>query len=156
MKYFLLILLFTITACSSTNSLIDQNIVRNVPEGASKIIISSSLPVDSLYLKTINTLSVDGYSFIYTYDKTHEITTKDKYIDSRDLPSTYMGLKFMINVTVRNNRKGSKAILRGRWANSYYYGIPAKWDDGYSQINKYAFTYLIQEAKHLKGQITYK
>lgn len=156
MRYFLMISLFMITACSSTNSFIDRDIAGQVPKNVSRVIISSPLPVDSLYSKTLKTLSSDGYSFRYRFDKAHEITTNEKYVGTNDLPATYTDLKISINVVVRSNRKGSKAILRGQWDSGYYYGIPAKWDDGHSQVNKYAFTQLIQEAKHMKGQITYK
>jgi|AntRauTorcE11897_2_1112592.scaffolds.fasta_scaffold09546_2 hypothetical protein len=144
----IIVIAILFTACASTHDIIPAETSNSIPKGATKVMVTSKFPADSLYKESYTELANEGYTVIHSSDQMHQISAKNT-----------MGLlggdELTVNILVNNEGNGSKAILSGTWNNSYLGTTKAEWSGGKHSKDEYSFALIVKIAKQLNGTISY-
>jgi hypothetical protein len=141
------------TACLSTRDVIPAKTANSIPNGATKVIVTSNLPADSLYKESFEALANKGYTISHSSDKMHQISAKNtmglrKY-------NNLSGGELRVNILVNSKGNGSKAVLSGTWHQSSSGTNKAKWSGGRHSRYEYAFAKIVKFAEQLNGTVSY-
>lgn len=136
------------TACASTTDLIKPKVANSIPKGATKVIVTSKLPADSLYKQSFIELSKEGYTITHSSDKMHQVSAKNTM-------SLLGGDELTVNILVLDKSSGSRATLSGTWHNSFLGAQKAIWRGGKHSKYEYSFAIIVNIAKQLNGTISY-
>ena len=153
----LVMFIFLIIGCVTTNTLISPEISQQIPQKSTKIIVQSNTTADSLFKEIYKILIVEGYGISNSNNEMLSISTNEKDVGG----DTFL----RINVFVENENSKSKAILTGQWkfgtaTQSFQQALvgystdpswsSAIWLDSYSKCSM-AFAGIVKIAQQIKN-----
>lgn len=139
--------IFVISACASSSNTTTKNPAPPIPDGASKVVVTSSMSADSLYKESFEALADEGFIVLNSSPDQHRVTAK--YAMAAD------GYIVSVYIRVTSGSAGSIAELSGVWAGGGYTNQNAEWTGLQNQYWKYTFGLIVNIAQHLNGKIKY-
>ena len=103
----LIVIMFLFISCVTTNTLISPEISQQIPKKATKIILNSNAPADSLFKEIYKTLVIEGYGINNSNNEMLSISTNEKDVGG----DTFL----RINAFVESIGSTSKATFTGQW-----------------------------------------
>ena len=136
-----------ISACGTTSGTISEETANSIPEGSTKVIVTSAISQDSLYNESIKALNKEGFII--------QKTAKDLYQLSAKYAMAEEGTDINVNIIVRSELNGSSAVITGIWFVGQARQQKAAWIEERYQLWKYSFALMGKVAQQMNGTIKY-
>jgi len=108
MKYLLILSVIIIASCASINTYCPEEFTKDIPKGATKVIITSELTPNELFNQILLELTRNEIQFHTMNQAVFIIHTDYKYIDS--------GTFIKMNILVEEKGSYSRATMIGSWS----------------------------------------
>ncbi len=139
--------LIIISACGSSSSTISEETANSIPEGSTKVIVTSTMSPDSLFLQSVGALNKEGFIIQKTEKDLHQLSAKYAMAEE--------GRDINVNIIVRSELNGSSAVITGIWFVGQAREQKAAWIEERYQLWKYSFALMVSVAQQMKGTIKY-